>query len=133
MNKKGIMKIIEATTAILIVASVLFINYNSGIVENKPDYSENARDILEELANDVGLRDEVLDYEENETIPQSITAFIEERKPVYLSSSARICDVGDVCGLSDFVGDVFSAERIISSNLDIYNPKKVRLFLWEKG
>ena len=128
------MKIIEATTAILIVASVLFINYNSGIVENKPDYSENARDILEELANNATLRESVLSYSAGE-IPQNVKNLIEDRKPSYLSFRARICESGgEVCGPSEFVGDVFSAERIISTNVDSsgFSPKKIRLFLWEE-
>ncbi len=120
------MKIIEATTAILIVASVLFINYNSGIVENKPDYSENARDILEELANNVSLRRVVLSEGD-------ISSFIGSKLPAHLNYEAKICDeVSDACGQSTYVGDVFSAERIISSDLETYDPKKIRLFLWEK-
>jgi hypothetical protein len=39
MNKRGIMRIIEASVAILIVASVLFVNYNKNVVESIPDYS----------------------------------------------------------------------------------------------
>ena len=127
MNKKGIIKIIEASIAILIVASILFINYNKEIVSETPDYSENARDILEELANNVSLRGEVLDN-------GNVDSFIDSKLPTHLNYEVRICDVNAACGISSLPnGDVYSAERIISSNLDTYNPKKVRLFLWEKG
>ena len=130
MNRRGIIRIIEASVAILIVASVLFINYNKEIVVETPDYSENARDILEELANNVIMREEVLNYSDGGVIPLNILDFIEERKPGYLSNSVEICEVESVCGQSEFVGDVFSAERIISSDLYTYGPKKIRLFLW---
>jgi len=127
MNKRGIIKIIEASVAILIVASVLFVNYNKGIVEKTPDYSENARDILEELASNSYMRDIVLDSGD-------VDSFVVGKLPPHLDFESRVCEIGEACGISVLPqGNIFSAERIISSNLDSYNPKKVRLFLWEKG
>ena len=133
MNRKGIIRIVEASIAILIVASVLFMTYTRGITEDSPDYSENARDMLEELANDVNLRDDVLAYNGGD-VPQNILDFIDARKSNYLSMSVIICLPNELCGQSEFVGDVFSAERIISTNVDSsgFSPKKIRLFLWEE-
>jgi hypothetical protein len=126
MNKKGIIKIIEASVAILIVASILFISYNKSVVGRTTDYSENARDILEELANNVSLRNVVLGN-------GNVDSFIDSKLPTHLNYEARICEVNAACGISSLPsGDVYSGERIISSNLSIYDPKKVRLFLWEK-
>ena len=132
MNRKGIIRIVEASIAILIVASVLFMTFTRGITEDSPDYSENARDILEELANDVVLRENVLSYTGGD-VPQNILDFINDKKPNYLSSNATICLPNEPCGQSEFVGNVFSAERIISTNVDSsgFFPKKIRLFLWE--
>ena len=122
------MRIIEASVAILIVASVLFVTYNKNVVESIPDYSENARDILEELANNISMREDVLDsslvFEE----------FIRGKLPSHLTFEVNICDPEAVCGQSSYEGNVFSAERIISTNFDSdsFEPKKIRLFLWEK-
>ncbi len=128
MNKKGIIKIIEASVAILIVASILFISYNKSVVGRTTDYSENARDILEELANDVSLREEVL-------TSGTVSSFIASKLPTHLNYEAIICEVNAACGISSLPnGDVYSAERIISTNVDSpsFLPKKIRLFLWEK-
>ena len=135
MNKKGIVKIIEASVAILIVSSVLFINYNKGISPENPDYSENARDILEELANNGSMRTTVVNMligVEPVNASSEILDFIDLRIPSHLNREAKVCKTNLACGQSSYVGNVFSAERIISSNLDNYNPRKIRLFLWVK-
>ena len=134
MNRKGIIRIVEASIAILIVASVLFMTYTRGITEDSPDYSENARDILEELANDIVLRDAVLSANNGDVTSAEILEFIENRKQNYLSASATLCLPDEACGQSSYVGDVFSAERIISTNVNSgsFEPKKIRLFLWEE-
>ena len=131
MNKRGIMRIIEASVAILIVASVLFVTYNKNVVESIPDYSENARDILEELANDISMRKDVLDDLQDF---EDFEDFIQGKLPSHLTFEVKVCEVNAVCGQSSYEGNVFSAERIISTNFDSdsFEPKKIRLFLWEK-
>jgi len=128
MNKNGIIRIIEASIAILIVASVLFVSYNKNVVESLPDYSENARDILEELSKDVSMRGKVLNEE-------NIDSFVDEKLPAHLNFEVNVCGIEAACGISLLPqGDVFSAERIISTNVDSnsFEPKKIRLFLWEE-
>jgi hypothetical protein len=133
MNKKGIIKIIEASIAVLIVASILMVNYNQDVSVEKPDYSENARDILEELSRNRALRSLVLTSSGDIGDSSEIMNFINEKKPVHLSASAKVCQAGSACGISSLPnGDVFSAERIISSNMDNYGPKTIRLFLWRE-
>ncbi len=135
MNKRGIIKVIESSVAILIVVSVLFVSYNKDVAGTSVDYSEEARDILEELANNFSMRKQILESStENITDDSDIMKFVEDRISIQLNREAKICEeVSDACGQSTYVGDVFSAERIISSDLDTYDPKKIRLFLWEKG
>ena len=135
MNKRGIIKVIESSVAILIVVSVLFVSYNKDVAGTSVDYSEEARDILEELANNFSMRKQILESStENITDDSDIMKFVEDRISIQLNREAKICELSEVCGQSTYVGDVFSAERIISTNVDsnIFKPKKIRLFLWEK-
>jgi hypothetical protein len=57
-------------------------------------------------------------------------AFINSSLPSYISFELRACDVSSACGQSNYIGDVFSAERIISASNSDFDPIKLRLFLW---
>tara|TARA_Y100000310_G_C20616144_1_gene780732 strand:+ start:997 stop:1407 length:411 start_codon:yes stop_codon:yes gene_type:complete len=136
MNKRGVIKVIEASVAILIVVGVLFVNYNDDVIGKSTDYSEEARDILEELANNVTLRNDILSTSSSPANASiEIMNFIDERISIQLNREAKICDSGSTCGKSSYLGDVYSAERIISTNVNSssFSPKKIRLFLWRKG
>jgi len=53
--------------------------------------------------------------------------------PADLNFTARICNIDDICGLDSYRKEVYAKERIISSTLKEYSPKKIRLFVWEKS
>lgn len=130
MNRKGFLRIIEASISILIIAGVLFVFFNQQKVQNSPDLSELARDILEEVSKNTALRNAVLNNDPNGIVND----FISGKVPGYLSFEMNICEVDASCGTRDYKGNVYSAERIISSTIEqpVFSPKKIRLFLWEK-
>lgn len=134
MNKQGFLRILEASIAILIVISVLFFAYNRSSTNNAEDYSVKILEILEEIAKNPSLRTYVLEYESGEIHPE-INSFVSERIPQnFLNFEVKICEIESACGLSSFVdGEVYSAERTISSNLEIYSPRKIRIFIWAKS
>ena len=130
MDKRGFLRIVEASIAIVIIIGVLFVFFNrQQVISSELDLSEKARDILEEVSKDTALRDAVLN---NDTV--IIDAFISSKiVENYLVYEFRLCDIGVTCGKLTFTeGDVFSAERSISSTITNLGPRKIRLFIWAR-
>ncbi len=135
MNKRGWLRIVEASIAIILVLSVLFVLFNRTRELREPDLSERARSILEEIANNGTLRDMILSDDPNKQA--LLTEVIRNRyiTESYLDFEVRICTLKEVCGKSTYTpGNVYAAERVISVVIgkENYNPKKVRLFIWYK-
>ena len=130
MNKSGYLKIIEASIAIIIIIGFLFAFYTKRIENVSPDFSQEARYVLEEVSNNYTLREEVLNEEKTQT-----SSFVAGKVPSYLAFEVKICEIDDVCGKSNFTeGEVYAAERVISTNVKSqdFKPLKLKLFLWRK-
>ena len=127
MKKKGWLRIVEAFIAIALIASVLVIVYVRSI--EKSDKSEEISKlqtaILEEVASDPVLRNAVINFD-NETVIN----FVKTRVPPAYNSTVRICEINDICNLNQYKENTYSSERIISGTLVIYNPKKLKIFMW---
>jgi hypothetical protein len=136
MNRRGFVRIVEASIAIILIITVLFLFFSRGREVEITDYSERAREILEEISRDSEMRENILDWQSG-LPPSSVVNFVGGRIPeVYLEKEVIICNVGDICGLTSYVGEgnVFSAERVISYNIESAPgtvPKKIKLFIWE--
>lgn len=135
MNKKGMIKIVEAVIAIMIIAGAIIVSLGEKKTFEKPDLAAKARDILNEVANDANLRSAILTspppLSQSTPAPASVGTFINLRLPDYLQYEAILCDVDSVCGQSSYKGEVYSGERVISADTSIYAPIKIRLFIWE--
>ena len=136
MNKIGLIRIVEASIAIVIIMGVLFTFFVQSRIPDEPDLSEQARDILEEISKNAVLREEILAYDPLEDIPVDINNFVSDRIPsILLKFEVRICEVDDVCGKSTYTPvSIFVGERIISSTITnpVFQPKKVKLFIWQE-
>ena len=131
MNKAGWLRIVEASIAILIILSALFAFNKRQEAASEPDLSERARAVLEEIAHNSSLIEEVLRNELLEINP----AVAQRVKEPYLSFEVRICNLNDACGKSTYTpGNVYAAERVISASVENpeFAPKKVRLFIWRR-
>lgn len=135
MNKEGFLRIVEATIAIVIIAGVLFLFFIESREAKKPDLSEKARDILDEISKNTSLRTKIVNYNTDppDQIPAGLSNYVSNRIfEDYLAYEIRICEVDSACGQINYIpGDVYSAERIISSTINALGPKKIRLFIWE--
>ena len=133
MNNKGWLRIVEASLAILIVFGVLLALYSGGTSSGNYALDERASFILTELSQEMSFRNATLEGN-NEFVTRAVAKKIPES---HLAFEARICEISDVCGKSSFTNEnVYAAERVISSSLDI-GPgapisKKVRLFVWQR-
>jgi len=141
VNKKGFLKIVEASIAILIIlaALVLISSGDNEVIEE--DLTYRITPILEEISKNITLRERILNYDidspDMETI-DDLKAFVGERVTnPYLNYTVEICKIDDVCFTSyplDIEGNLYSAERVISTSIskDGFSPKKVKVFLWRK-
>ena len=130
VNKKGWLRILEAGIAILIIAGVLLAMHSR--TSQREDISSYVYEIqmrvLSEISNDADLRKAVLKKDED-----FVERYARENIPEEFEIDLKICELGaeDNCWLTQEVTkDVYVEEIIIAANLDIYAPKKVRLFVW---
>ena len=136
VNKKGILRILEASMAILIIFAVLLSFAATNNVKNERDLSQMINPLLEELAKNSTIRDQIISNSDiaNETILKFLASRIKESNIGY---DLRICELDEVCGMKSYpsgiIGNVYAGSRTISSNLIVGSqPKRVNLFLWIK-
>lgn len=140
VNKKGLIRIIEASIAVAIVISVLFIlNYRGG-EETQEDLGRLITPILEEIALDSQLRDQVVQYDgSDDSAIRSLNEFIRPRLRADLEFEVKICELGELCPLDSYPTDeegnplnVYAKERVISASIksEGFSPKKVKIFVW---
>lgn len=134
----------EATIAILIVSAVLIVIYSRQSVpadSNEQIYNLQKK-VLNEISSRSDLRLKVLEGGEDVSEVQN---FASSMIPDFYGSYLVVCDLGETCrppsqteieNFRDDV-DVYVEEVVISAEIDsdtgqgIYNPKKVRFFVWE--
>lgn len=144
-NKKGWIRIVEAFIAILIITGVLLTVINKGYI-GKKDISEEVYDsqivILREIQLDDSYRNAILSVEQDD-LPLEWDSFtedlggvktkIEGRTPAYLTCTAKICKMNEICSYSgEDKGDVYALSVAISASSSQYNPKQLKLFCSEK-
>jgi hypothetical protein len=130
VNNKGFIRIVELLIAVTLISGVLIFFYRqTASNSNNLSLSELSRDILADVSIREDLRQEIVSSRNVNSMTRTV-AFINSSLPSYISFELRACDVSSACGQSNYVGDVFSAERIISSSNSDFDPIKLRLFLW---
>ena len=152
-NKRGWLRILEATIAVMIVSGVLVVVYSRqvdrGIAPADYFYSLQ-KQILADISSRSDLRLAVLNVvEENIETDSNFNMtyqFIKGKVPDAFGFSIRVCDFGDetdFCKMDDdtYIStrekDIFVEEIIISSELGsgpdavVGDPKKLRFFIWE--
>jgi len=137
-NKKGWIKIVEAVLAIVLLSSAVIIvigHMNVG----KSDFSSRVHNdeiyILRGIQLDDSLRDEIVATEgevEWDDFPAVTKAKIIAETPSYLTCEAKICSPESSCLLtSPPDGNVYSEGVIITSTINVYEPRALKIFCWE--
>ncbi len=127
-NKKGWLRIAEAFIAILLISVIFSAVYSQQKIKKSNINILTIEDgLLNEIANNKQLREEIIKNEAG-----NATRFVGERVSG-LNFAIKICEVEDICTLNSYVPEVYARERIISSTLIQYSPKKIKLFMWEKS
>lgn len=132
----------EASIAILLIIGIVLIIINQQY-SSKEDISTNIYraevSILREIQLNDSLREDILTVGElpiywgDVNFPPDVRKNIQERKPEYLDCVASICEVNDVCYLDQYPEkDTYAQSVIITSNLETYDPKQLKIFCWVK-
>ena len=133
MNKKGWIRIVEATIAILIVIGfVLTYTAKRQPVEN--DLIPVITPILQEMADNNTMRETILSSDDGVVTTGQIHNFVKSLVPSNLNEEVKICELKDICGFEgDFPNtDVYAVERVISAAKSS-DSKKVKIFLWRNS
>jgi hypothetical protein len=135
-SKKAWLRIVEASIAVLIIASVLFVMISRAPIDsNEKQIRETQRFVLEQINKNNSLRKQILQYDFSPPPNPILTELensIREILPPNLDFDVRICGVGDVCGMSSYPDrrEVFADEILVTSTLTDYKPRKVKLYVW---
>ncbi len=131
VNKVGVAKLIELIIALTLIMAIFLVAYKRTSNEQRSlDLDETARDILREIAANSNLRNEVISFQTNVVSMTKITNFINDSLPDYILFEIRACESGSACGQANYIGEVYSAERVFGATTTGFNTIKLRLFLW---
>ena len=145
VNRKGFIKIVEASIAILVIFAVIIILVSRDNIKKTEDLSKTIPPILEEIAVSNNLRSEVLNYDvsknENDPVNSAIITrlkdFVGKRVRAGINYDIKICKTDELCPIGENYplnkDGIYAVERIISSDLDRdeFSPRKVKIFLWK--
>jgi hypothetical protein len=135
VNKRGLIKIVEAVIAILIISGVfLAVSISQQPIREK-NLGETISELLVEVAKNPEFRRDILTRdltdEEGYLTSGPIYDISRARLPSKYTLEIKICQPDEICSLKEYHETIFTQERIISSTLDIYAPKKIKIFLWQ--
>ena len=141
INKKGWIRIAEAFIAVLLVIGIAIIVVGGGIqIEGT---SEKVYDIeisiLREIQLNNTLREEILLTDEiikwddfSAQVPKTKNK-IQNKMVNWLECVAQICFPENPCLLEgESEKSIYAQSVLITSTLDIFNPRQLKLFCWEK-
>ena len=138
-NNRGWIRILEATIAVLMITGILIVVYSrhAGKDSGPEDYIYSLqRQILRDISSRNDLRSYVLtenigpldDYV-NGKIP---TAFNYSLKVCNFTSPPTPCKLDAAEFIATIDNDIYVEEIVISADFETYDPKKVKLFIWER-
>ncbi len=154
-GKRGWIRILEATIAVLIVSATMIAVYSNQSVkkdESLNDYSYSLqREILSDIVINTTLRLDVLSVKSDfpgDSSYDALNVFVAGKVPDSFGYVLRVCDLNDTNNfckmdagsfISTLDKDVLVEETIVSAEIgngsgdQVYSPKKVKLFFWQGG
>ncbi len=137
VNKKGWLRIVEATLAVMLILGVLLTMSANKKVVVQNDLTPSINPILEEIASNMTLREIIINNSlESQAMSEISAVFNRTIINPNLGYEVKICHLNDSCGLTTYPSnapEIYSQERLITSTLSTYNPKKVKIFIWRTG
>lgn len=137
-NRRGFMRVVESTIAVLIVLGVLILLSSQRKTLQEQNPFPEIPIVLDEIAQNVTLRIEVLSTADEATIEEKLNNFALKRidSGIY-NSAVEICEVEEPCFLEPFPetdSEVIAEERIVGASIreQNFSPKKIKIFIWKK-
>lgn len=141
-NKKGWIRIVEAFVAILLIMGIILVvigkNEKSQEKDTPLQVYKTEIFVLRNVELNDTMRDEILSTSgtiewDSGNFPAQTKAAIEARIPSYLECSAKLCAPGEDCSLpGNKEGDVYAETVLITANLNVYNPRNLKIFCLKK-
>ena len=97
VNKKGWIRVVEATIMVLLIVSVLVFVSRERKITSEPDINDYLYNVLDELAKDNGLRNQIINNDDNGKENSITENFLKERMPSYLYYDLEICSLEESC------------------------------------
>jgi hypothetical protein len=142
-NKRGWVKVLEVFVSILLVTGIVILLLNKTYFRD--DLSEEVNNmeisILRDIQLNESLRGDILSVS---NLPVNWSDFdsigltgvknkIIENKLGSIDCEAKLCSLYDACRIEeDLVKDIYVESLVISSDLESYSPRQLKLFCWEK-
>ena len=149
-NKRGWMRILEATIAVMMISTVLIVVYSrqDSSSDVPSDYVYDLqKEVLMHIYANSSLRLNTLNtVVSGDADFMILDDYVEGQIPDFLNYSIKVCNITESitpCKLNedDYIATlhkpVFVEEIIVSAELGqgtnaVYKPKRLRLFVWEK-
>jgi hypothetical protein len=137
-ERKGWLRVLEASIAILIVLSVLFVVTRQNSM-GKGEIGREDFGLLEQVLVNDSVRNDVLNYkiglkedeEGNMGILKKVMESVAEKLPPNYGYEIKICGALENCDLENKNVETISEERILSASLSkIENPIKIKMAYW---
>jgi len=117
----------EAAFAIILLASMILVMI--GKQAERQDISEAMyrlqHNILDEASRNETIRNAAL----SEDAPK-VESFIRYRLPAGMNFTVKICNLPELCDAELPESEIYVSDVLISSTMQEYLPKKLRLFVW---
>lgn len=136
INKRGWLRVLEATIGILLISGVVLVMYSRNLqtVDLEDQMYDLQKEILWDISQDSSLRTAVLQDDFD-----TVNKYVGSEIPDAYRYELKICNITDSSGNlvecymeGDANSNVYVEETTISSSLTTYAPKRVRLFIWER-
>ncbi len=144
-NKRGWIRIVEAFLSILLVAAVLVIVVNQQNIQqndSSPKIYNYEIYILRTIELNDTLRSEIIGISNSllpstsdnyTTFPADVKNQIATIAPSALLCAAEICYTNSTCNFWQSISkDVYAQRIFITSTLQTYSPKQLKLFCWPR-
>ena len=139
-NNRGWIRILEATIAVLMVTGILITVYSRHIDKN-PGPDDYIYSLQKQILMDISYRNDLRNYALTENI-SILDEYVNGKIPQTFNYSLKICNFESPpspCKLDaeEFIAtkdkNIYAEEIIISANFETYDPKKIKLFVWENS
>ncbi len=145
MGKKGWIRIVEAMTAILLIAAVVVIaiNQNQRLDQNT---SQRIYAVEQNTLNEIQLNDsaraEILSipssslpvaWDSFSSLAPNTKEIVMQNYPSSMQCQGRICSTSDPCILgyqNTPSKTIYAQDVVITANLTLYNPRLMKIFCW---